>query len=116
MAEWLVQNKFDGTQVMELLESGDEQPDLSNSQTNLECFHAFAEIFLLLYKHMRLPLGPILLFISFYLQKSSVVKLSWLPVVWPDLAKFHHFGKNLQIFGKFLTVYFLLGKFMTFLG
>ena len=30
--------------------------------------------------------------------------------VWPDLAKFHHFGNNLQVFVKFLMVYFLFGK------
>ena len=30
--------------------------------------------------------------------------------MWPDLAKFRHFGKILQVFGKFLMVYFLFGK------
>ena len=29
--------------------------------------------------------------------------------VWPDLATFCHLGKSLQVFGKFLTVYFLIG-------
>ena len=35
--------------------------------------------------------------------------------VWPDLAKFRHFGKRLQVFGKFLTVYFLFGKMLCLL-
>ena len=33
--------------------------------------------------------------------------------VWPDLTKFRHFGKSWQIFGKFLTVYFLPGKLLS---
>ena len=33
----------------------------------------------------------------------------------PDLAKFRHFGKNLQAFGKFLTVYLLFGKILSLL-
>ena len=33
--------------------------------------------------------------------------------VWPDLAKFHHFGKSLQVFGQFLMVYFLTGKMLS---
>ena len=36
--------------------------------------------------------------------------------VWPDLAKFCHFGKSLQIFGKFLTDYFLFGKCWAYFG
>ena len=35
--------------------------------------------------------------------------------VWPDLAKFRHFGKSLEIFGKFLTAYFLFGKMLSIL-
>ena len=35
--------------------------------------------------------------------------------VWPDLVKFHHFRKRLQVFGKFLTVYFLFGKMLSLL-
>ena len=35
--------------------------------------------------------------------------------VWPDLAKFRHFGKTLQVFVKFWTVYFLFGKMFTLL-
>ena len=35
--------------------------------------------------------------------------------VWPDLAKFHHFCKSLQVFGKLLTVYFLFGKMLSIL-
>ena len=33
--------------------------------------------------------------------------------MWPDLAKWHHFGKSLQIFGKFLKVYILLCKLLS---
>ena len=33
----------------------------------------------------------------------------------PDLAKFRHFIKNLQIFYKILTVYFLFGKMLSIL-
>ena len=33
-------------------------------------------------------------------------------VVWPDLAKFRHFGKTLEVFGKFFTIYFLFGKML----
>ena len=29
--------------------------------------------------------------------------------VWPDLAKFHHLSKSLQVFGSFLMVYLLFG-------
>ena len=35
--------------------------------------------------------------------------------VWPDLAKFCHFGKSLLVFSKFLTVYFLFGKMLSLL-
>ena len=35
--------------------------------------------------------------------------------VWPDLAKFRHFGKNLQVFGKLLTVRFFFGKMLSLL-
>ena len=35
--------------------------------------------------------------------------------VWPDLAKFRHFGKSLQVFSKFLTVYILFGKMRSLL-
>ena len=35
--------------------------------------------------------------------------------VWPDLAKFRHFGKSLQVFGKFLLVYFFFGKMVSIL-
>ena len=30
--------------------------------------------------------------------------------VWPDLAKFHHFGKYLKIFGNIFKVYLVLGQ------
>ena len=33
--------------------------------------------------------------------------------VWPDLAKFRHYGKILQVFGKFLAVYLLFGKLLS---
>ena len=32
--------------------------------------------------------------------------------VWPDVAKFRHFDKNLQVFGNFLNVHFLFGKML----
>ena len=35
--------------------------------------------------------------------------------MWPDLAKFHHFDKSLQVFGNFLTVYFSFGKMLSIL-
>ena len=35
--------------------------------------------------------------------------------VWPDLAKFRHFGKVLQVLGKFLMAYFLFGKMLSLL-
>ena len=35
--------------------------------------------------------------------------------MWPDLAKFRHFGKSLQVLGKFLIVYFLFGKMLSLL-
>ena len=39
---------------------------------------------------------------------------TYLPV-WPDLAKFCRFRKSLQVFGKFLTVYFLFGTVLNLL-
>ena len=39
----------------------------------------------------------------------------WMQAVWPDLAKFRHFGKNLKIFDKYLTVNFLFGKMLSLL-
>ena len=33
--------------------------------------------------------------------------------MWPHLAKFRNFGKSLQVFGKFLTVYFLFCKMLS---
>ena len=30
--------------------------------------------------------------------------------MWPDLAKFRHFGKNLEIFGNIFKVYLIFGK------
>ena len=48
---------------------------------------------------------------------SDVVKdAKWLysNSVWPDLAKFHHFGKISQVFGNFLMVYLVPGKLGTY--
>ena len=36
--------------------------------------------------------------------------------VCPDLAKFRHFGKILQVFGKLLTVYFLFWRIDYIIG
>ena len=33
--------------------------------------------------------------------------------VWPDLEKFRHFCKTLQVFGKFLKYYFLFDKMLS---
>ena len=38
-----------------------------------------------------------------------------LPQMWPDLAKFRHFGKSLQVFVKYLMVNFLFGKMLSLL-
>ena len=42
--------------------------------------------------------------------ESQLWKQSEFKPVWPDLAKFRHFGKILQSFGKLLGHYFLFGK------
>ena len=39
-----------------------------------------------------------------------IAPLGWSKSVWPDLAKFHHFGKYLKIFGNIFKVYLVLGK------
>ena len=31
-------------------------------------------------------------------------------IVWADLAKFRHFGKNLKVFGKIVTIYLVVVK------
>ena len=36
--------------------------------------------------------------------------------MWPDLAKFRHFGKTLKVFGYYLMVYFALGIFLNIIG
>ena len=47
---------------------------------------------------------------------AKQLKSRWIILaVWPDLAKFYHFGKILLIFGKFLTVFFLFGKMLNLL-
>ena len=43
---------------------------------------------------------------EFWLAQNFNDSISNSLAVWPDLAKFRHFGKSLQVFGKFLTVYF----------
>ena len=48
--------------------------------------------------------------------KLNLIAPQWSTVVWqwrtvlPDLVKFRHFVKSLQVVGNFLTVYFLFGK------
>ena len=39
--------------------------------------------------------------------------IQWSLFVWPDLAKFCHFDKSLQVFGKFLKVNILFGKMLS---
>ena len=43
----------------------------------------------------------------------ALILRSGLKTVWPVLLKFHHFAKKLQVFGKFLMVYFLFGKILS---
>ena len=38
------------------------------------------------------------------------------PSVWPNLAKFHHFGEKLKVFGNFLRVYLYKAKFWVNFG
>ena len=38
-----------------------------------------------------------------------------MPPVWPDLAKFRQFDKKLQLFGKFLAIFYLFGKILSFI-
>ena len=47
---------------------------------------------------------------------AKIVSLTDLPSYqWPDLVKFRHFGKSLQILGKFLTIFSLFGKMLSLL-
>ena len=47
-------------------------------------------------------------------QKQEGLALKMLLLsVWQNLSKFRHFGKSLQVFGKFLTVFFLFGKMLS---
>ena len=50
-------------------------------------------------------------------QKYTLVatRSMWCPV-WPDLAKFGHWGKTLIAFGYSLRVYFVFGKILTLIG
>ena len=63
-------------------------------------------------------LGHLFTFLS-YLDASSSSnhfhRITHPSPVWPYLVKFWHFGKSLQVFGKFLTVYFLFGKMLILL-
>ena len=40
---------------------------------------------------------------------------SWNEPMWPDLVKFCHFGKSLQVLGNISMVYFLFGKILSLL-
>ena len=51
----------------------------------------------------------------FQVCSPTAVVYTWTPAVWPDLPIFHHFGKSLPVFGKFLTVHFILGKILSWL-
>ena len=55
----------------------------------------------------------ILNFLS-YLSEAWVKKLYiiYLLAVWPDLAKFRHFGTFLKVLGKFLRVYLVFGEIL----
>ena len=58
----------------------------------------------------------ILSFSFFSLFNCQSGRITGLPLsVWPDLAKFRHFGKSFLVFDKFLTVYFLFGKMLSLL-
>ena len=64
----------------------------------------------------RSPIGKHHLFMFAYVDISgpiyTYVVLCPSHPVWPDLAKFDHLDKILQVVGKFLTVYFLFGKIL----
>ena len=42
---------------------------------------------------------------------GSHYTIEWDPVG-PDLAKFHHFGKMLKVFGNYLRVNFIFGQIL----
>ena len=45
-----------------------------------------------------------------YLNTLKSTMDGWIAgAVWPDLVKFHHFGKKLKVFGNFLLVYLEFG-------
>ena len=46
-------------------------------------------------------------FYSNFAPKLSTVDANWTWAVWPDLAKFRHFGKILRVFGNFVTIQLL---------
>ena len=48
---------------------------------------------------------------SFCLQASFVIRGSC--SVWPNLAKFRHFGQSDKSLANFLMVYFLVGKMLS---
>ena len=55
------------------------------------------------------------IFICCLHSNTTNVRVRSLVAVWPDLAKFRHFGTILQVFGQFLTVYLLLVKLVNLL-
>ena len=44
------------------------------------------------------------------IEKAKIKEKPAKRTVWPDLAKFHHFGKYLKIFGNIFKVYLVLGN------
>ena len=69
--------------------------------------------FIILTKHLLLPPLPICLT---NLKKSFVPFKIWFVSVWPDLAKFHHFGKLLKDFGNIWRAYLVLATLWTHFG
>ena len=61
--------------------------------------------------------GESLTLFSFYVASSLKITegKDRISALWPDLSKFRQFGKTLQVFGNFSTVYFLFGKMMDLL-
>ena len=55
------------------------------------------------------------IFICCLHSNTTNVRVRSLVAVWPDLAKFRHFGTILQVFGQFLTVYLLFVKLVNLL-
>ena len=68
----------------------------ANDSSFLKSTHAFS---LSLLRFLSLPFSSSL---SFSLPLTFSVSFYALRTVWPDLAKFHHFGKMSKVFGNFL--------------